>query len=116
MFLFFNVSETIILEHTFSLANAGSTVIIGEQKIAVMPSNYTTYVKTVKEGKNIRKTNTGEWQESLVDGGNPGRSNMLMKRLEKLSPMNSPKTAEITLSANIDEIIYLNNQYTSLFL
>ena len=92
-------------------------LLSGEQKIAVMRFNYTTYVKTVKEGRTLEKTNTGEWQESLVDGGTPGRSNSVNEEIGETIPNeSSPKTAEITLSANIDEIIYLNNQYTSLFL
>ena len=69
-----------------------------------------------KQGKTLEKTSAGEWKESLIAGGTPGRSNSVDEETEEMSPNEPlPKTAKITLSANLDEILYLNNSYTSLF-
>ncbi len=73
---FFNVSETIILEHTFSLANAGGTIIVTGAENCVDAFNYTSYAAFADgNNKTLEKNQEGVWKESLIDGGTPGKEN-----------------------------------------
>ncbi|MEK6863094.1 MAG: hypothetical protein AABW53_00135 [Nanoarchaeota archaeon] len=108
-----NYSITNYLPLSFGSLNNEKEVLLS---LNCDQNNYSVvYTPTTesKRGRTLEKTNTGEWKESLIYGGTPGRSNSVDEEMPPSEP--SPPAIKISLSTHLGETIYLNNIYASLF-